>query len=241
MEHDPQVGDVVVPRVHPGTAFAPGTEDLAPNKHSRSRFRRAMQVGVALGVASGVAVGAAALASAATSPTTPTTPSGGSAPKTSAPATHGHHMAGGRFGGFGFPGDGFAGAGFGGFGPVLHGEATVKGPSGYETIEVQSGSVTSLKDVSGSTWSLVVTSADKTALTYTVDSGTSVNGGETGISSIKTGDNVSIVAVVSKGTSTAKTVIDTTRLSANGASRAPMRGGPMTGGPKSAPSGSSTS
>ena len=60
------------------------------------------------------------------------------------------------------------GIGFGGFGPVLHGEATVKGPNGYETIEVQTGTVTSVKDVSGSTWSLVVTSADKTALTYTV-------------------------------------------------------------------------
>jgi hypothetical protein len=130
--------------------------------------------------------------------------------------------------------------GFGGFGQVLHGEATVKGPNGYETVEVQSGTVTSIKDVSGSTWSIVITSADKTAITYTVDSGSSVNGGETGISAVKTGDTVSIVAVVSKGTATAKTLIDGTRLKANGSSWMPPRQGPPSG--SSAPSsGTSTS
>ena len=129
------------------------------------------------------------------------------------------------------------GFGFGGFGPVLHGEATVNGPNGYETIEVQTGTVTSVKDVSGSTWSLVVTSADKTALTYTVDSGTSVNGGESGIASVKSGNKVSIVAVVSKGTATVKTLMDTTTLQANRGSWAPMPQGPPT--PPS--SGSSTS
>jgi hypothetical protein len=131
--------------------------------------------------------------------------------------------------------------GFGGFGQVVHGEATVKGPNGYETIEVQTGTVTSVKDVSGSTWSLVVTSADKTALTYTVSSGTSVNGGESGVSSVKSGDSVSIVAVVSKGTATVKTLVDMSTLKANGASWAPMRQMPPMS-PKAPPSsGSSTS
>lgn len=231
MEYNSQEGDVAVPRVHPATPDS-DTGSLAPVK--RSRFRRAVQVGVALGVASGVAVGATALASAASGGS-----SGGSTPpKTSAPPAKGHHF-GGRPG-FGFAGGGFAGAGFGGFGQVLHGEATVKGPNGYETIEVQSGTVTSLKDVSGSTWSLVVTSADKTALTYTVDSGTSVNGGETGVSAIKTGDTVSVVAVVSKGTATAKTLIDSTQLKSNGASWGTRPTGPATPAPP-ASSGSSTS
>jgi hypothetical protein len=241
MEHDPQVGDVAVPRVHPATQADPDTQvhpgpqgTLAPAKNPR--WRRALQVGVALGVASGVAVGATALASAATSTTNP---SGSTAPKT-APKSQGHHFAGGGFRGFG-GGGGFAAGGFGGFGQVLHGEATVKGPNGYETIEVQSGTVTSVKDVSGSTWSVVVTSADKTALTYTVDSGTSVNGGETGISAVKTGDTVSIVATVSKGTATAKTLIDTTRLQANKTSWSPMHQGPPSGMPTPTPSGSSTS
>jgi hypothetical protein len=108
------------------------------------------------------------------------------------------------------------GLGFGGLNSVLHGEVTVKGPNGTdETLEIQTGSVTSVKDVSGSTWSLVVTSSDKTALTYTVGSSSSVNGGETGISSVKTGDNVSVIAVVSKGTSTVKSLIDISKLQAN--------------------------
>jgi hypothetical protein len=119
---------------------------------------------------------------------------------------------------------------------VLHGEATVKGPSGYETIEFQTGSVTSLTDVSGTTWKLVVTSADKTALTYTVNSGTSVNGGETGVSSIKSGDQVSVLAVVSGGTATVKTLVDTSKLKANRAVWAPM-----TPKPPSAPTTPATS
>ena len=43
-------------------------------------------------------------------------------------------------------------------------------------------------------------SADGTSGTFTVDSGTSVNGGEMGIGSVKTGDTVRVTAVVSGGT-----------------------------------------
>jgi hypothetical protein len=229
MEGEPEFGGVTVPKVHPGT------DQTVPSQNKRPLFRRAIQVGVALGVASGVAVGAAALADAATSPTTPTTPS----TKPATPPTPGHFK--GRAGGFGGRSVGGIGfGGFGGFGQVLHGEATIKGPNGYETLEVQSGTVTSIKDVSGSTWSIVITSADKTAITYTVDSGSSVNGGETGISAVKTGDTVSIVAVVSKGTATAKTLIDGTRLKANGSSWMPPRQGPPSGSPTPT-SGTSTS
>ena len=46
---------------------------------------------------------------------------------------------------------------------------------------------------------------------------------------MKAGDSVSIVAVVSKGTATAKTLIDTTTLKANGASWAPMPTGAADG------------
>jgi hypothetical protein len=123
-------------------------------------------------------------------------------------------------------GGGFGFGGLGGFGQVVHGTATVKGPNGYETIEVQTGTVTSLKDVSGSTWSLVVTSADKTAITYTVDSGTSVNGGEMGIASVKAGDSVDVVATVSKGTAAVKNLMDTTQLKNNRTSWAPANGTP---------------
>jgi hypothetical protein len=135
---------------------------------------------------------------------------------------------------FGFGGAGFGGfgGGIGGYGPVLHAVETVKGPNGYETLQIQNGTVTSVKDVSGSTWSLVVTSADKTALTYTVSSGSSVNGGEMGIATVASGDSVSVVATVAGGTATVKTLIDTTKLKANGASWAPK--------PAQAPQGSSS-
>lgn len=229
MENDPEASGATVPRIHPGSDQA----ITSPNR--KPIFRRAIQVGVALGVASGVAVGAAALADAATSPSTPTTPS---TTKPATPPVPGHFKGRGS-GGFGFPGSAVGGIGFGGFGQVLHGEATVKGPNGYETVEVQTGTVTSVKDTAGTTWSIVITSADKTPLTYTVDAGTSVNGGETGISAVKTGDEVSIVAVTSKGTATAKTLIDMTRLQANRSSWMPPRQMPPSG--SSAPSGTSTS
>ena len=225
MEHNSEEISGTVPRVHAAASTT--------SARSRSpQWRRVLQAGVGLGVAAGVAVGAAALAGAATSGST--TPKSSSTPATTpkAPGAQGRHFAGHGFGGG--PAMGFGG--FGGFGSVLHGEATVKGPNGYETIEVQTGTVTSVTDVSGSTWSLVVTSADKTAITYTINSGTSVNGGESGIASVKSGNTVNVVAVVSKGVATVKTLMDSTTLQANRGSWSPMM---APTGPRS--SGSSTS
>ncbi len=183
MDENPETTGTTVPTVHPATA-----DETA--KRRVGRWRRSVQVGVALGVAAGVAVGATALASAATSGSGSPSSSPSASPK-STPPHGGHRMFG--FGGAGFGG---FGGGIGGYGPVLHAVETVKGPNGYETIEIQNGTVTSVKDVSGSTWSLVVTSADKTALTYTVNSGSSVNGGEMGIATVESGDTVSVVATV---------------------------------------------
>jgi hypothetical protein len=135
-------------------------------------------------------------------------------------------------GGFG-AGDGFGAAGIGG-GPFIYGEFTIKGPNGYETLSERTGTVSDVTDTSGSTWSLTVKSADGTTGTFTVDSGTSVNGGEMGIGSVKTGDTVRVTAVVSGGTSTAKQVTDQTVLQANGGSWRPM-------GPSGGPTGSSGS
>jgi hypothetical protein len=237
MGHDPTETHELqstVPTVHP--AVSPESQ-----KSRLGTWKRTVQIGVGVGIAVGVAVGATAIATAATSPSNPSTGSNSSQKQPSS----GHHFGFGH--GFGPRAGGFAGiGGFGGFGQVVHGEFTVKGPSGYETMEVQSGTVTSLKDVSGSTWTLVVTSADKTVDTYTVNSGTSVNGGETGISSVKTGDNVSVVALLSKGTATVKNLMDTSRLSANHQSWAGRPGSPGTPPnsstpPASGPSSSSTS
>jgi hypothetical protein len=218
MDENAESTGTTVPTVHPVTPDETPHRRLGP-------WRRSLQVGVALGLAAGVAVGATALASAATSGSnSPSSSSSGSAKGT--PPHGGHRMFGLGGGGFGF------GAGIGGYGPVLHAVETVKGPNGYETLQIQNGTVTSLKDVSGSTWSLVVTSADKTALTYTVNSGSSVNGGETGISSVASGNSVSVLATLSNGTATVKSLIDTTKLQANRAAWAPK--------PGTAPQGSSS-
>jgi hypothetical protein len=172
-----------------------------------------------------VAVGATALAQAATSSDGAPPSSGanvtasGSTPTTSEP-DQGPGLDGpGRFGRFGgFPGGG--GPGIGG-GPFIYGQATIKGPNGYETLAERTGTVSEVTNTSGSTWSLVVKSADGTSGTFTVDSGTSVNGGEMGIGSVKTGDTVRVTAVVSGNTSTAKQVTDETTLQANGGSWRP--------------------
>jgi hypothetical protein len=197
--------------------------------------RRVVTVAIGVGVAFGVGVGATALAAAAASPSS--TP-GSNSTTTTVPGQH-HGPGGGRFGGrFGGPA-GFAG-GFGGFGGgigggVVHGEYTVKVPNGYETIDERTGTVSSVTDTSGSTWTLVVKSADGTSGTFTVNSSTSVNGGESGISSVKTGDTVSVTATKSGTAVTATRVMDETTLKANGKSWMPMRGQPPTGG--EAPSG----
>jgi len=105
---------------------------------------------------------------------------------------------------------------------VIHGQYTVQGPNGYETLDTRSGTVSDVSNTSGSTWSLTVKSSDGSSATFTVDSGTSVNGGELGISSVKVGDTVSVVAVDSNGTATAKDVVDRSQLQANGSTWMPQ-------------------
>jgi hypothetical protein len=190
-----------------------------------------VKLAVGLGAAAGVAVGATALAQAATSSGAPSqsdasvTASGSTSTTTPVPE-HVHGFGGpGRFGA-GLAGPGGPGLGAG---PFIYGQFTVKGPNGYETISERTGTVSGVTDTSGSTWSLTVKSADGTSGTFTVDSGTSVNGGEMGIGSVKTGDTVRVTAVVSGGTSTAKQVTDQTVLKANGGSWRP--GPPMGTGP----------
>jgi hypothetical protein len=197
-----------------------------------TRGRRLLKLAVGVGAAAGVAVGATALAQAATSSGTAphvgaasvTASDGGSTTTTLPPGRHGFGGPGrfrggisaGGIGGFGGLGGSAIGAG-----PFIYGQFTIKGPNGYETISERTGTVSDVTDTSGSTWSLTVKSADGTSGTFTVDSGTSVNGGETGIGSVKTGDTVRVTAVVSGSTSTAKQVIDQTTLKANGGSWQP--------------------
>ncbi len=222
-----------VPRVHSGV---PGT-----TARSRSpQWRRIVQAGVGLGVAAGVAVGAAALAGAATSGGT--TPKSSSTPSTAKPGAK--WAQGGHF-----AGRGFGGAGLGGpwarVRRIRFCCCTARRPSTVPTDTRRSSSRPGRSPRSptypaapGASWSRVRT---RPLSTYTVNSGSSVNGGESGIASVKSGNKVSVVAVVSKGTATVKTLMDATTLQANRGTWAPTGpGGPMS--PPAAPSsGSSTS
>ncbi|HUI03355.1 MAG TPA: hypothetical protein VLZ77_07425 [Acidimicrobiales bacterium] len=228
----------------------PGYGAVPPPPAGRPSPSRWRKVAVGIGAAAGVAVGAAALAGAATSGgtgapdatvtdsgSTSTTPST-TTPSAPGPRAHGRFGAGGPFGGLGGIGGPFGGVA----GPGIYGQETVQGPNGYETIAHRTGTVSDVSNPSGSTWSLTVKSADGTSATFTVDSSTSVNGGEMGIGSVKNGDTVTVVALVSGSTSTAKSVTDQTVLKANGNAWRPT--GPMPGpmgGSGSSSSGSTSS
>jgi hypothetical protein len=204
----------------------------SPEVAPAGRGKRWPKIAAAVGITAGTAVGAAVLAAAASDPgttaadsSTSTTAPGsqttapgsqttqggsGSSGSTTAPAGPGPR---GRFGGMG-PGPGMGG--------VLHGQFTVNAPNGgYETLEEASGTVASITNTSGSNWSITVTSADGNSTTFLIDSGTSVDGGETGVSSISKGDTVHVVGVLSNGTATAKQVMDQTVEQANGQSWRP--------------------
>jgi hypothetical protein len=126
-----------------------------------------------------------------------------------------------RFGGIGL--------GLGPFGGgVVHGQVTVpKSGGGYQTLDIQDGTVTAV-----SSTSVTVKSADGFVASYSVTSNTLVNAKSAGIGSVKKGDTVFVSATVSGSTATAAQVVD---LSAIKAGRAkfgfPFRHGKMHGMP----------
>jgi hypothetical protein len=113
----------------------------------------------------------------------------------------------GRFGGFGL------GLGLGpalaGPGAVVHGEYTVRSGNSYKTVAVQVGQVTAV-----SSTSITVKSSDGYKHSYTVVASTRVDAQAGGISSVKTGDQVSVLATVQGSTFTAVSITDATRLKA---------------------------
>jgi hypothetical protein len=126
------------------------------------------------------------------------------APSPSASAPSGHRHGPGGFGPFG----GLGGFGFGVLGGAIHGQATVpKSGGGYQTVDVQRGTVTAV-----SSSSITVKSADGYSATYVVSSSTDVNAQAAGIGTIKVGDTVGISATVSGKTATAASIIDLTSI-----------------------------
>ena len=162
---------------------------------------------IVAGVAVAALLGGAGVAYAANN-------SGASAQATAAspssPSPSPSHPGFRRFGG---PG-GFGGPSAFGFGRsagilgAVHGQLVVPKPSGgYQSVDIQSGTVTAV-----SASSITVRSADGFVRSYAVTSSTIVDAQRDGIGSIKTGNQVSLLATVSGGTATAASIADQTLL-----------------------------
>jgi hypothetical protein len=110
-----------------------------------------------------------------------------------------------------FPGIGAFGGGFGlGALGALHGEFVVpRTGGGYQTDDMQRGSVTAV-----STSSITVKSADGFTKTYQVTSSTLVDAQRDGIGSVKDGHQVLVLAKVSGSTATATSIQDLSLLRA---------------------------
>jgi hypothetical protein len=180
-----------------------------PGEHGPARptwFGRLPRAALAGGIAAGVALGGAGIAYAAssTSPSTTTPPKSPSAPN--APMPRGHRgFFGPRFG-LGGPG----GVGFG-IGGAIHGQFTVPHGNGYETVVMQVGTASGVSPTT-----ITVTSTDKYQLRYKLTASTIVDAQRDGINSVHSGDQVRVLATTSKGTNTAISITDITRLGASG-------------------------
>ncbi|RZT17304.1 hypothetical protein EV649_4842 [Kribbella sp. VKM Ac-2569] len=107
---------------------------------------------------------------------------------------------------------GFGPRGEFGLGAALHGEFVVpKDGGGYQTVATQRGEVTAV-----SKESITVKSADGYSRTYTLTEDTLVNAARDGIDDVKTGNTVTVTAVVTDGKATASSVNDGTVRDAAG-------------------------
>jgi hypothetical protein len=184
-----------------------GTEIL--DSHYGSRGRRPHLVGllvvavIALAAGGGIAYVATHSANSAS----PAAAQGAAQSPAPSPSASGPSWRGQGNGGFGRFG-GFGGLGLGGLGGVVHGQVTERtAGGGYQTVDVQSGTVTAV-----SSSSISVKSADGYSATYVVVSSTEVNAQAAGISTVKVGDTVELTATVSGGTATAASIIDVTSI-----------------------------
>lgn len=162
-------------------------------------------LGTLAAVGIGITLGAAGIAAAADDPTPSPGPSAGSdiKPAQPGPGPGGpgmRHKRGGPGGELGGPGPRGA----------VHGEFVVPDGTGWKTVAMQRGVVTSV-----SSTAITVKSKDGYAKTYVVTADTMVNAARDGIGSIKDGDEVAVVAEVAGGTSKAVDVRDVTQLKAH--------------------------
>ena len=181
----------------------PGEEEHPERSRWRDRMRHVPRAAVIAGLACVLAIGGAGVAFAAGSGSSST-----STPSTTTPAkTKGPHGPFGRRG----PGalGGLGGLGFGALrgGGVVHGTVTIRTSSGYKTVDIQVGTVSTV-----SSTSIRVASTDGFTQTYVVTSQTLVNSQAAGINSVAAKDQVSVVATVSGSTATATNIVDSTKI-----------------------------
>ena len=102
---------------------------------------------------------------------------------------------------------GRGGMGFG-MGMGIHGSfVTPKQGGGYQTVDMQRGTVTAVsKD------SITVKSVDGFTATYVVTADTVVNAKRDGIASVKVGDEVGVMGIENAGKTTAVQIVDRTQL-----------------------------
>jgi hypothetical protein len=172
------------PVTPPSTGDSVGTWGAASETQQPKRKRSAKKLAIAVAVAVGIAgAGTAAVYAAGDSTSSSTTSQG----------------PGGTGGG---PGGGMGGGGV--MSSALHGEYVVSDGNGSYTTELlQNGEVTAISDTS-----ITAKSEDGYTRTYTIDSDTVVGNGSTDLSSIETGDDVTIVATVSGDTATVDTLAE---------------------------------
>jgi len=216
---DPDTADAGSADLGAGAPVDPGA-----GGRGAARPRRLTRTAIVSGVAAVILVVAGiSMAVAQTSPstTTPSTTVPSAGPNT---GKHGGGFNGrrglGPFGGLGKFGIG----GMGGMGGIVHGEfVRPNGSNGYQTVDVQTGQVTSV-----SSSSITLKSADGFTKTYSVTTNTLVDAGRDGIGSVKKGDNATVDAVVSGSTSEARNINDLTNLAALRQHWAPQQPAPNT-------------
>jgi len=193
---------------YPPEPGAPVAVSPDPSGTTRSPRRSRIGTGVAVAAIGIGALGVVGTAHAATSTPSPSPSGSGNTPGYGAtgPAPG---QAPGRPGGIGW-GMGGPGArihdGIGGVG--IHGSfVTPKQSGGYQTVDTQDGTVTGV-----SSTSITVKSVDGFTQSYVVDATTLVDAQRDGIGSVKTGDEVSVVATVSDSTRSAIRIEDRTQV-----------------------------
>jgi len=199
-----------------------------PDGRGRRSRRPLILAGVAvaaLGSGAGVAFAATSGPSspAASASAIAATPS----PSSSQPSPSQRPAGAGPWRGFARPGGrpGFGrarhfgpGGGLGLFG-VLHGQFVVpQAGGGYRTVDVQRGQVTAV-----SASSITLKSADGFTTTYAVQAATIVDAQRGGMSSVKVGNQATVLATVSGGTTSAARIADNTLLQAGRARRLQRR------------------